>query len=102
MRRLGIQQTRRAPDMRRYVASCMACHHWQIDARPAAVSDFGGSRPALMAMAEAHVEHLEECPGAGGRIRFEGQWVEPPLMQSGKPSDGTMQLQPFPRWWVTR
>lgn len=102
MARLGMKPTPRRPDVRRYVAVCMTCRHWQIDVRPGAVSDLGGGQPALMAMAEAHNEHLQECPGAGGRVNFQGQWVEPPLMESGKPGTGTLELSPFPLWWVAR
>lgn len=102
MKRLNIQPTRNTPDVRRYVATCMSCEHWQIDVRPGAVSDLGGSQAALMAIAEAHVEHLKECPGAGGRVKFNGQWAEPPLMASGKPSDGTLALNLLPVWWVIR
>lgn len=92
----------RRPDIRRCVGVCMACRHWQVDVRPGAVSDLGGGQPALITMAEAHAAHLSDCPGAGGRINFAGQWVEPPLMASGKRADGTMELHPTPRWWVVR
>lgn len=102
MSRLRVQPLSSAPDVRRYVGSCMTCHHWQIDVRPGAVSDLGGAQPALMAMAEAHFEHLKDCPGAGGRVQIDGRWVDPPLMSEGKPSDGTMQMDLLPRWWVTR
>lgn len=89
------------PDVRRCVASCMACHHWQIDVRPGAVSGLGGAQPALIAMGQAHADHLNECPGEGGRVRFQGRWVDPPRMSSGKTADGTLQLEPLPRWWVS-
>lgn len=93
---------RQALDIRRYVGVCMSCHHWQIDVRPGAVSDLGGSRPALMAMAEAQAEHLKDCPGAGGRVKFGDRWVEPVRMSSGNPADGMLQMEPLPRWWVSR
>ncbi|CAI9417214.1 hypothetical protein [Nocardioides sp. T2.26MG-1] len=102
MSRLKIKDAPRTPDIRRYVGVCMTCRHWQIDVRPGAVSDLGGAQPALMAMAQAHVEHLDDCPGAGGRVNFDGQWVDPPLMKSGRASDGTLEFNPLPRWWVTR
>ncbi len=91
----------KAPDIRRYVGVCMACHHWQIDVRPGAVSDLGGSRAALWAIGEAHVDHMAECPGAGGRIKFGDQWVEPPRMSDGATASGTIQMEPLPRWWST-
>ena len=90
------------PDIRRYVGVCMGCHHWQIDVRPAAVSDLGGSRATLMLVAEENAEHLKECPGAGGRVRFGDQWVERMRMTNGDPADGMLQMEPLPRWWVTR
>lgn len=90
------------PDVRRYVAVCMGCHHWQIDVRPGAVSDFGGAQAALMVIAEENARHLAECPGTGGRVKFGDQWVEPPRMSDGKPASGTLQMEPLPRWWVTR
>lgn len=102
MDRLKLHPKPGAPDVRRYVGVCMTCRHWQIDVRPGAVSDFGGAQPSLMAMAEAHAEHLKDCPGAGGRVNYAGRWVEPPLMNSGRPTDGTMEFSPLPRWWVTR
>ena len=36
------------------------------------------------------------------RQEYLNQWVDPPVMESGKPSDGTMEFNPLPRWWVTR
>ena len=101
-RRLRIPERQGSPDVRRYVGVCMTCRHWQVDVRPGAVSDLGGARPALMAMAQAHADHLPDCPGAGGRVQYEGQWVEPPLMQDGRESSGSLELSPLPRWWVTR
>lgn len=92
----------RTPDIRRYVGSCMACHHWQVDVRPGAVSDLGGAQAAFTALAEAHNEHLVDCPNAGGRVRFNGQWAEPPRMSDGSTATGTMQMEPLPLWWVTR
>lgn len=90
------------PDVRKYVGVCMACHHWQIDVRAGAVSDLGGAQDAMWALAQAHSEHLPDCPGAGGRIKFNDQWVEPPKMSDGKTATGTMMFQPLPAWWVTR
>ena len=100
MSRLGVQPTRQRPDLRRYVAVCMTCRHWQVDVRPGAISDLGGWTEAMRAIGEAHVEHLEDCPGAGGRVKFGDRWVEPPTMKSGKVADGTLELRPLPRWWV--
>lgn len=88
------------PDLRRYVGVCLSCQHWQIDVRPGAISDLGGWREAMQAIAWDHSRHLLECPGAGGRIKFDGRWVEPPKMQDGKPATGTLALEPLPRWWV--
>jgi hypothetical protein len=89
------------PDLRRYVGVCMTCDHWQVDVRPGAISDLGGWLPAMKAIGEAHSEHVwHECPNGGGRVKFAGQWAEPPRMASGKPADGTLALHPLPRWWV--
>lgn len=90
------------PDARRYIAVCMACQHWQCDIRPGAVSDLGGSHPALMAVAQAHVGHLADCVGADGRIKVGDQWVERPSLSDGKTADGVMEMHPFPPWWVVR
>lgn len=100
MTRLGMAPTSRLPDLRRYVAVCMTCNHWQIDVRPGAISDLGGWLESMKAIGEEHVAHLEDCPGAGGRVNFAGQWVDPPRMKSGKEATGTMALHPLPRWWV--
>jgi hypothetical protein len=35
-------------------------------------------------------------------VKYEGQWVDPPKMQGGNDADGTLALEPLPRWWVTR
>ena len=102
-KRLHLRERPGTPDVRRYVGVCMTCRHWQIDVRPAAVSDLGGARLALEAMASAQAEHLAtECPGAGGRVSFNGQWVDPPLMKDGQQSTGSLEFNPLPRWWVTR
>lgn len=101
MTRLRIQE-RPTPDVRRYVGVCMTCRHWQIDVRPGAVSDFGGVQPALMVIAQEHADHLAECPGSGGRVQYNGQWVDPPLMQDGRESSGSLEFNPLPRWWVDR
>lgn len=90
------------PDLRQHVALCMSCEHWQVDVRPSSIRDLGGWVGSMKAIALAHHEHLSECPGAGGRVKFNGQWVEPPRMQSGKPADGTLAMMPLPRWWVAR
>lgn len=90
------------PNLRKYVAVCMTCNHWQADVRPGAISDLGGWLPAITAIGEAHAEHIQsECPNAGGRVNFNGQWAEPPKMASGNPATGTMALHPLPRWWVS-
>lgn len=78
---------------------CMACHHWQIDVLRRAVSD---DPDIWHALASAHVSHQSECPGAEGRINVAGQWVDRPVMTSGKPADTVLGLMPWPRWWVTR
>jgi hypothetical protein len=110
MSRPGPQGTQQRPDLRRCVGVCLTCNHWQVDVRAGAISDLGGWLEAMRAIGEAHGAHIgastapdvEQCPGAGGRVKYEGQWVEPPLMGSGKPADGTLALQPLPRWWVAR
>ena len=110
MSRLGKQGTRKRPDLRRYVGVCLTCNHWQIDVRSGAISDLGGWLEAMKAIGEAHAAHIgasatpdpDTCPGARGRVKYDGQWVEPPKMSSGNAADGTLALQPLPRWWVTR
>jgi hypothetical protein len=92
----------KSPDLRRFVGVCMTCRHWQIDIRPGAISDLGGGRDALMAIAQAHADHLDQCPGAGGRVNFNGQWVTAPLMESGNEATGTLEFNPLPRWWVSK
>lgn len=93
---------RRSPDVRKYVGLCMACEHWQVDVRPGAVSDLGGAQSATWALAQAHSEHIADCPGAGGRVKYQGQWVEAPRMSDGQSATGALMFQPFPRWWVAR
>jgi len=89
------------PDLRRYVGVCMTCEHWQVDVRPGAISDLGGWREAMRTIGEAHVDHINaECVNAGGRVKFAGQWAEPPTMGDGKPASGTIALHPLPRWWA--
>jgi hypothetical protein len=110
MSRLGLAPVNRRPDLRRYVGVCMTCRHWQVDVRSAAISDLGGWLDAMRAIGEAHAAHVgatatpdaDRCPGAGGRVKYEGQWVEPPKMKGGNAADGTLALEPLPRWWVTR
>ena len=103
-KRLKLQPltSSRTPDVRRYVGVCMTCRHWQADVRPGAVSDLGGSHLAIMAIAQAHADHLNECPGDGGRVNWNGQWVDAPLTSSGEQADGSMEFHPLPAWWVTR
>lgn len=100
-------RAQRRPDLRHWFGICLTCHHWQIDVRPGAISDLGGWRDTMKAIGEAHAAHVwgtgeQQCPGAGGRIKFGDTWVEAPRMESGKPADGTLALQPFPRWWVAK
>jgi hypothetical protein len=109
MSRLGVRPVQKRPDLRKYVGVCLTCNHWQVDIRPGAISDLGGWLDAMRAIGEAHAAHVGAtadpdaalCPGAGGRVKFQGQWAEPPKMGSGKDADGTLALQPLPRWWVT-
>jgi hypothetical protein len=109
--RLGIAGIANRPNLRKYVGVCMTCNHWQIDVRSGAISDLGGWLEAMKAIGEAHAAHIGAgptphaeslCAGAGGRVKFGEQWVEPPTMKSGKPADGTLALQPLPRWWSAR
>ncbi|WP_067428478.1 hypothetical protein [Nocardioides jensenii] len=99
-----ITKPQKRPDLRKHVGVCMTCRHWQIDVRPGAISDLGGWLVAMRAIGEAHAEHIrDECPNAGGRLKWvSGEWVDAPLMDSGKPADGTLALEPTPRWWVAR
>ena len=98
------------PDLRRYQGVCMSCHNWQIDVRPGAISDLGGWLEAMKAIGLAHAAHIgksttpdgETCPGANDRVNLYGRWVEPPRMESGHPAEGTLALEPFPRWWSPR
>lgn len=91
------------PDIRKHVGVCMTCDHWQVDVRPGAVSDLGGWLAAMKTIGEAHADHIrEECVNAGGRVKFQGQWAEPPKMSDGETATGTIALHPLPRWWVAR
>jgi len=90
------------PDVCAGALVCLACHNWQIDITHHARSDLGGARDALMVAAEAHAEHLSECPGAGGRVKGLGQWVDRPEMSGGKQADGLLGMIAFPRWWVAK
>lgn len=83
------------------VLVCLACHHWQCDAPPRVVRDLGPSA-TLWAVGEEHVEHLKDCPGAGGRVKVLGQWVDRPQMSHGTQADGVVGASPLPRWWVWR
>ena len=75
---MSAPTTQRLPDLRRYVAVCTTCRHWQLDIRPGAISDLGGARDALWAIGLAHSEHIrDDCPGAGGRVNLDGRWVLP-------------------------
>ena len=63
----------------------------------------------MKAIGEAHADHVigtttepASCPGAGGRIKVNGKWVDMPLMESGRPAKGVLVIEPLPRWWVTR
>lgn len=92
----------KAVDLRRYVGICMTCEHWQIDVRPGAISDLGGWREVLQTCAREQAAHLTDCPGAGGRVKFEGRWVEPIKMANGNPATGSLAFHPLPRWWVAK
>ena len=89
-----------APDVRAYVAVCAGCNHWQADTTRHAVTELGGNQPAIMAIAEAHLEH--DCPGEGGRVKVLGQWVERPTMNDGEQATALLAFHPFPRWWVAK
>lgn len=78
---------------------CMGCHHWQVDVSPRAVREIGGLAGFAHAVATAHTED-HDCPGAGGRIKVLGQWVERPPMASGAQADAVLGAFPLPRWWV--
>lgn len=89
------------PRLRLYVGVCSGCLHWQVDVRPQAIREFGSNDAAARALVEAHAEHVRgDCPGGDtGRIKVNDQWVERPVMESGKPADGILVMEPLPRWW---
>ncbi len=82
----------------------MSCQNWQIDLHPRGISDHGGGNAALMAAAQEHVQHLnDECPGGlNSRIKFNGKWVDQPVLSDGRQADGSMAVYALPRWWVWR
>lgn len=90
------------PDPTTVALVCMSCEHWQADVHPRAVSDFGGRKEVLRALAGvAAEEHGEgKCPGAGERVKFNGQWVTKPNMSDGTKPTGMLGAHPLPRWWV--
>ncbi len=92
------------PDASAVALVCMSCEHWQCDMHPRAIPQLGGRRAALMALAQvAADEHgPDSCPGAGDRVKFRGQWVEKPNMDSGEKPTGMLAAYPLPRWWVWR
>lgn len=81
---------------------------WQAetltDLHPRGISDHGGGNAALMAAAQEHVNHLnDECPGGlNSRIKFNGKWVDQPVLSDGRQADGSMAVYALPRWWVWR
>lgn len=82
---------------------CAGCNDWQIDVTPRAVSDLGGAQPAILAVADEHRAHLDECPGGTtGRVKVRGQWVDRPHMSDGSEVTGMLEGHPLPRWWVWR
>lgn len=92
------------PDLRRCVVVCLACWHWQADVRAGALSDVGGWLETMKALAWAHAEHIHagECVGAGGRVKYQGQWVEPPPFEDGTRPTGVLGFVPLPAWWVAK
>lgn len=94
----------RPPAARDAVLVCMSCQNWQIDLHPRGISDHGGGNAALMAAAQEHVQHLnDECPGGlNSRIKFNGKWVDQPVLSDGRQFGGSMAVYALPRWWVWR
>lgn len=93
---------KKMPPLNAVVFTCTGCGHWQCDLgpRPSRVADTPTA--AVMLVAEANAEHLDECVGAGGRIKVLGQWVDRPKMSSGSQADGVLAAMPLPPWWVWR
>ena len=36
------------------------------------------------------------------RIKFNGKWVDQPVLSDGRQTDGSMAVYALPRWWVWR
>lgn len=95
--------TMRGLDVTRTVWVCMACHHWQVDIHPRGRSEHGGTAEVMRAVAQAHHDdHHADCPGAGGRVKFNDQWVDPPKLPDGRQADAALSGVHLPRWWVWR
>lgn len=58
----------------------------------------------LVYAGQEHVHHLnDECPGGlNSRIKFNGKWVDQPVLSDGRQADGSMAVYALPRWWVWR
>lgn len=86
-----------APDPTAYVASCLRCDTWQIDAPPRARASLGVDG-VLWAIGEATHEHqvLDHPDVAYEPVTYGGA---PVTMGSGKPANGGLVMQPLPRWW---
>lgn len=100
--RLSVADVRRPPHPTTVVFRCMACTHWQLDLDRRYVADVG-SREAMLAVAEEHAAHVEDCAGGSeGRVKYGDRWVDRPLMEDGKTPTGLLEMVPLPRWWVSK
>lgn len=85
------------------VAVCTGCNHWQIDAAGRASRLGTYARDVMLLLAQAHAEHLPDCPGGTtGRVKVGREWIERPDMGDGRKADGVLGVYPLPPWWVWR
>lgn len=94
--------TQKLPPISSGVFVCQGCHHWQADVSNAVRQEVGGSTAAVRLIAEAHIEHLPDCPAEGGRIKVLGKWVERPMMASGNQASAVLGFMPYPAWVVAK
>lgn len=85
------------PDPTGYVATCLRCDSWQVDAPPRARASLGvdGVLWALAEAANAH-QFTEHADVAAQPLAYRGA---PLTLDSGRPANGGLVMHPFPRWW---